>query len=147
MMRYYFTDDLRIVLAEARREARRLRHDYVANEHILLAYAVGKAPTTARLLAALGVDPAQTIKDVEEIVRVGSATTTEDRDLPYTSRTKKSLEHAMSAAREKGHSFVGIEHLLAGILREEKNIAAQVLISRNVSEQAVLSLASPGDHQ
>src|ERR671920_488720 len=70
---------------------------------------------------------------IEEQVKKGKATQTTGPDLPYTSRAKKVLELAMSEARELNHSYVGTEHLLLGLLREEKGIAAQVLTDIGVN--------------
>src|SRR5204862_132615 len=74
---------------------------------------------------------------LEETVKKGKAAAAAGPDLPYTSRAKKVLELAMSEARELNHSYVGTEHLLLGLLREEKGIAAQVLTDAGVNlEQA-----------
>src|SRR5207237_6645437 len=73
---------------------------------------------------------------IEETVKKGKAAQTTGPDLPYTSRAKKVLELAMSEARELNHSYVGTEHLLLGLLREEKGIAAQVLTDAGVNLEA-----------
>ncbi len=104
---YNFTDRVRKVLQMAREEAARLHHEYVIQQKI------------------------------EETVKKGKAAAAAGPDLPYTSRAKKVLELAMSEARELNHSYVGTEHLLLGLLREEKGIAAQVLTDAGVNlEQA-----------
>src|ERR687896_1226384 len=73
---------------------------------------------------------------IEETVKKGKAAAAAGPDLPYTSRAKKVLELAMSEARELNHSYVGTEHLLLGLLREEKGIAAQVLTDIGVNLDA-----------
>jgi len=131
-MNYNFTDRVRKVLAMAREEAIRLQHDYVGTEHILLGLIREGEGVAAAVLTNLSVDLDQIHERVEESVRKGKATIALG-ELPYTSRAKKVLEFAMSEARELNHSYVGTEHLLLGLLKEEKGIAAQVLNSLGVS--------------
>jgi ATP-dependent Clp protease ATP-binding subunit ClpC len=131
-MNYNFTDRVRKVLAMAREEAIRLQHDYVGTEHILLGLIREGEGVAAAVLTNLNVDLDQIHERVEESVRKGKATIALG-ELPYTSRAKKVLEFAMSEAREFNHSYVGTEHLLLGLLREEKGIAAQVLNSLGVT--------------
>jgi len=130
-MNYNFTDRVRKVLAMAREEAIRLQHDYVGTEHILLGLIREGEGVAAAVLTNLSVDLGQIHERVEESVRKGKATIALG-ELPYTSRAKKVLEFAMAEAREFNHSYVGTEHLLLGLLREEKGIAAQVLNSLGV---------------
>jgi len=131
-MNYNFTDRVRKVLAMAREEAIRLQHDYVGTEHILLGLIREGEGVAAAVLQNLSVDLDQIHERVEESVRKGKATIALG-ELPYTSRAKKVLEFAMAEARDFNHSYVGTEHLLLGLLREEKGIAAQVLNSLGVS--------------
>ncbi len=125
-MNYNFTDRVRKVLAMAREEAIRLQHDYVGTEHILLGLIREGEGVAAAVLTNLSIDLEQIHEQVEESVKKGKATIALG-ELPYTSRAKKVLEFAMAEARELNHSYVGTEHLLLGLLREEKGIAAQVL--------------------
>jgi ATP-dependent Clp protease ATP-binding subunit ClpC len=127
-MNYNFTDRVRKVLAMAREEAIRLQHDYVGTEHILLGLIREGEGVAAAVLLNLNVDLEQIHERIEESVKKGKATIALG-ELPYTSRAKKVLEYAMAEARELNHSYVGTEHLLLGLLREEKGIAAQVLNS------------------
>ncbi|MGH7483104.1 MAG: ATP-dependent Clp protease ATP-binding subunit [Longimicrobiales bacterium] len=131
-MNYNFTDRVRKVLAMAREEAIRLQHDYVGTEHILLGLIREGEGVAAAVLMNLNVDLEQVHQRIEESVRKGKATIALG-ELPYTSRAKKVLEYAMAEARELNHSYVGTEHLLLGLLREEKGIAAQVLHTLGVS--------------
>ncbi len=131
-MNYNFTDRVRKVLAMAREEAIRLQHDYVGTEHILLGLIREGEGVAAAVLTNLNVDLDQIHERVEESVRKGKATIALG-ELPYTSRAKKVLEFAMAEARDFNHSYVGTEHLLLGLLREEKGIAAQVLNSLGVT--------------
>jgi len=125
-MQYNFTDRVRKVLAMARDEAGRLQHDYVGTEHILLGLIREGEGVAAAVLANLAADLEKIHDQVEASVKPGKATIALG-ELPYTTRAKKVLEFAMTEARELNHSYVGTEHLLLGLLREEKGIAAQVL--------------------
>jgi len=133
---YNFTERVRKVLAMAREEAARLHHEYVGTEHILLGLIREGEGVAAAVLQHLNVELEEVQQKIEETVKKGKAAQATGPDLPYTSRAKKVLELAMGEARELGHSYVGTEHLLLGLLREEKGIAAQVLADANVSLEA-----------
>src|SRR5215203_2617475 len=130
---YNFTDRVRKVLQMAREEAARLHHEYVGTEHILLGLIREGEGVAAAVLTNLNVDLEDIQQKIEETVKKGKAAAAAGPDLPYTSRAKKVLELAMTEARELNHSYVGTEHLLLGLLREEKGIAAQVLTDAGVS--------------
>jgi ATP-dependent Clp protease ATP-binding subunit ClpC len=149
---YNFTERVRKVLARAREEAVALRHEYVGTEHILLSLARGGGVAEATL-QNLGVDLVDLRQRILDAVKPGPAdveglgagpvgildaiadsiglgrTPIRGPDLPYTSRAKKVLELAMSEARNLSHSYVGTEHLLLGVIREQQGIAAQILTS------------------
>ena len=129
---YNFTERVRKVLAMAREEAVRLHHEYVGTEHILLGLIREGEGVACTVLHNLSADMDGLRQKIEETVKKGKAAPTTGPDLPYTSRAKKVLELAMSEARELGHSYVGTEHLLLGLLREEKGVAAQVLVGAGV---------------
>src|SRR6186713_530639 len=130
---YNFTERVRKVLAMAREEAARLHHEYVGTEHILLGLIREGEGVAATVLQNLSVELDEIQQKIEETVKKGKAAQTTGPDLPYTSRAKKVLELAMSEARELSHSYVGTEHLLLGLLREGKGIAAQVLTDAGVN--------------
>src|SRR5207249_4744170 len=130
---YNFTDRVRKVLQMAREEAARLHHEYVGTEHILLGLIREGEGVAAAVLTNLNVDLEEIQQKIEETVKKGKAAAAPGPDLPYTSRAKKVLELAMTEARELNHSYVGTEHLLLGLLREEKGIAAQVLADAGVT--------------
>ncbi len=130
---YNFTDRVRKVLQMAREEAARLHHEYVGTEHILLGLIREGEGVAAAVLTNLNVDLDDIQQKIEETVKKGKAAAQPGPDLPYTSRAKKVLELAMTEARELNHSYVGTEHLLLGLLREEKGIAAQVLTDAGVT--------------
>ncbi len=131
-MNYNFTERVRKVLSMARQEAIRLQVDYVGTEHILLGLIREGEGVAAHVLGNLNVELDRIHKRVEESVRKGKATIALG-ELPYTSPAKKVLEFAMAEASELNHSYVGTEHLLLGLLRESKGIAAQVLNSLGVN--------------
>ena len=133
---YNFTERVRKVLAMAREEAARLHHEYVGTEHILLGLIREGEGVAAAVLQNLSVDLEDIQQKIEETVKKGKAAQATGPDLPYTSRAKKVLELAMGEARELNHSYVGTEHLLLGLLREEKGIAAQVLTDVGVNLEA-----------
>ena len=130
---YNFTERVRKVLAMSREEAVRLHHEYVGTEHILLGVIREGEGVAATVLQNLDVDLDALENTIESIVKKGRSDHTTGPDLPYTSRAKKVLELAMSEARELNHSYVGTEHLLLGLVREEKGIAAQVLLDSRVT--------------
>jgi ATP-dependent Clp protease ATP-binding subunit ClpC len=129
---YNFTERVRKVLAMAREEACRLHHEYTGTEHILLGLIREGEGVAATILQNLSVELDVIPERLERIMHRG-ASRTSGPDLPYTSRAKKVLELAMAEAREVGHAYVGTEHLLMGLLREEKGLAAQVLGSLGVT--------------
>ncbi|MGH7570923.1 MAG: ATP-dependent Clp protease ATP-binding subunit [Gemmatimonadota bacterium] len=127
-----FTDRVRKVLSMAREEATRLHHDYVGTEHILLGLIREGEGVAAAILTNLNVDLDELRERIEERVDLGKSDMTAD-EVPYTTRAKKVLEFSVAEARSLKHSYVGTEHLLLGLLREEKGIAAQVLEDVGVS--------------
>ena len=127
MRGFNFTERVRKALALAREEAVRLHHEYVGTEHILLGLIrEGEGPAAA-VLQNLEVDLDEVQEGVEKQARKGASGQATGPDLPYTSGAKRVLELAMIEAYELEHVYVGPEHLLIGLLREEKGIAAQVL--------------------
>jgi ATP-dependent Clp protease ATP-binding subunit ClpC len=120
----------------AREEAARLHHEYVGTEHILLGLIREGEGVAAAVLQNLSVDLDEIQQKIEETVKKGKAAAATGPDLPYTSRAKKVLELAMGEARDLSHGYVGTEHLLLGLLREEKGIAAQVLTDAGVNLDA-----------
>ncbi|MBA2563820.1 MAG: ATP-dependent Clp protease ATP-binding subunit [Gemmatimonadetes bacterium] len=127
-----FTDRVRKVLSLAREEATRLRHDYVGTEHILLGLIREGEGVAAAILTNLNVELQPLKERIESRVDRGKSQMTAE-EVPYTTRAKKVLEFSVAEARNLKHSYVGTEHLLLGLLREEKGLAAQVLAEMGVS--------------
>ena len=124
---YYFTTEVRQALAHAREEAVVLRHEYVGTEHLLLGILSGEKTIATETFGQAGISPTAVRDKIISIVKKGAASEPLNRELPYTSRAKKVLELAMHEARSTTESYVGIDHLLLGIIAEGKGIAAQVL--------------------
>ena len=133
---YNFTERVRRVLAMAREESARLQNEYVGTEHMLLALIREGESVATFVLQQLGVDLPTIERRLEETVIRGNGGSAHP-DLPYTSRAKKVLELAMAEAKDLAHSYIGCEHLLLGLIREEKGIAAQVLAQAGVTLAAV----------
>jgi len=130
---YNFTERVRKVLAMARQESANLRHEYVGTEHILLGLIDEGEGVAATALQNLHVDLDDLKYRIETMVKKGAAGRTTGPDLPYTSRAKKVLELSMLHARNLNHKYVGTEHLLLGLIAEQKGIAAQVLNDQGVT--------------
>lgn len=130
---FNFTDKVRHVLSLARDEAVRMHHAYIGTEHLLLGLTGDETSLAATVLTELGVDMERIRDTLEQIVSRGKPDAKIGPDIPYTSRAKKVLELAMAEAREMNYAYVGTEHLLVGLLREEKGIGAQVLVGAGVT--------------
>jgi ATP-dependent Clp protease ATP-binding subunit ClpC len=115
MTGYNFTERVRKVLARAREEADALWHEYVGTEHILLALLRDGEGVGFAVVSNLTGNPDAVSDRMIQMVTRGASATPGGRDLPYTSRAKKSLEFAMAEARELHHPYVGTEHLLLGL--------------------------------
>lgn len=136
MQGYNFTERVRRVLASARRHTARLGHEYVGTEHLLLGLLDEDTDfVCAAALANLDVDTTKLRDSIERSLKPGERRA-DDIDFPYTSRAKKVLEFAMGEARKLAHSYVGTEHILLGLIREENGIAAQVLTEAGVTLDA-----------
>lgn len=121
-----FTDRVQRVIIIAQEEAKRLNHDYVGTEHLLLGLVALGEGVAAKVLSNLGVDLRKVRNEVEKLVGTGDNVMLLG-EIPFTPRSKKVLELAVEEAQSMGHTYVGTEHLLLGILREEEGIAARVL--------------------
>lgn len=121
-----FTPRAQQVLQLARKEADRFNHGYVGTEHILLGLIALGHGVAVNALQALGIDMASVRMEVEKAVGTGPETKTIG-NIPFTPRAKKVLALSASEARGLGHSYVGTEHILLGLLREGEGIAARVL--------------------
>jgi len=123
-----FTDRARKIIALAQKEAERFRHDYIGTEHILLGLVKEGSGVAVTALNNLDVDVDKVRKEVEKLV-VSHEKDGPNTPLPFTPQAKKVLELASEEARALGHPYIGTEHILLGLLRENESVAAQVLIN------------------
>ncbi|MCA1066437.1 ATP-dependent protease ATP-binding subunit ClpC [Rossellomorea sp. AcN35-11] len=146
MMFGRFTERAQKVLALAQEEAIRLSHSNIGTEHILLGLVREGEGIAAKALTALGLSPEKIQKEVEGLIGKG---TEKSQTIHYTPRAKKVIELSMDEARKLGHSYVGTEHILLGLIREGEGVAARVLgnlgVSLNKARQQVLQLLGSND--
>jgi ATP-dependent Clp protease ATP-binding subunit ClpA len=131
-----FNDRAKRVLALAQDEAIRFNHNYIGVEHLLLGLIREGEGVAARVLDSLGVDLRKARTNVEFVIGRGDSTTSPS-EITLSPRTKKVIELAIDEGRKLGHSHVGTEHLLLGIVREGQSIGAGVLESLGVSMEQV----------
>ncbi len=131
-----FTERARKVMSLANQEAQRFNHEYVGTEHVLLGLIKEGSGVAANVLRNLDVDLRKIRNEVEKIVQTGPEMVTMGK-LPQTPRAKKVIEYAIEEARNLNHNYVGTEHLLLGLLREQEGVAAQVLMNLNLKLEEV----------
>ena len=120
-----FTDRARRVIVLAQEEARGLKHNYLGTEHILLGLIKEGEGVAAKAIEALGINFDAVREQVVDII--GEGQEHPNGHIPFTPRAKKVLEYAMREGLQLGHSYIGTEHLLLGLTREQDGVAAQVL--------------------
>ncbi|MEY4714340.1 MAG: hypothetical protein RIQ37_670 [Actinomycetota bacterium] len=139
-----FTDKARRVVVLAQEEAKLLNHNYIGTEHILLGLIHEGEGVAAKALEALGINLEQVREQVQEII--GQGQQSPSGHIPFTPRAKKVLELSLREALQLGHSYIGTEHLLLGLIREGEGVAAQVLTKlgadTNKVRQQVIQLLS-----
>ncbi|MHC4563248.1 MAG: ATP-dependent Clp protease ATP-binding subunit [Planctomycetota bacterium] len=123
-----FTNRARKVMALANQEAQRFNHEYIGTEHILLGLIKEGSGVGANVLKNLGVDLHKVRVEVEKQVQPGPEMVAMGK-LPQTPRAKKVIEYGIEEARNLNHNYVGTEHLLLGLLREQDGVAANVLMN------------------
>jgi ATP-dependent Clp protease ATP-binding subunit ClpC len=130
-----FTERARQVVVLAQDEARALRHNYIGTEHLLLGLLREEEGIAARVLESLGV----TIEDVRaEVARiVGQGDVVETGQIPFTPRAKRVLELSLREALSLGHNWIGTEHLLLGVAREDEGVAMQILRESDVDADRI----------
>ena len=137
-----FTDRARRVVALAQEEARRLDHNYIGTEHILLGLLREGDGVGAKALESLGISLDAVRQQVEEII--GHGQQAPSGHIPFTPRAKKVLELSVTEAVQLGHNYIGTEHILLGLIREGDGVAAQVLVrlGADLVRQQVIQLIS-----
>lgn len=109
-------------------EAQRCKHEYIGTEHILLGLVREGSGVGANVLKNLDIDLEKVRREVEKIIQAGPDMVTLGK-MPQTPRAKKVIEYAIEESRKLNHNYVGTEHLLLGLIREEEGVAAQVLMN------------------
>src|SRR5512140_3687314 len=130
-----FTERARKVLTLAQEEAQRFNHNYIGTEHLLLGLVREGDGVAAKVLSNLGVELNRWRSAVE--FSIGRGDRASSGEIGLTPRAKKVIELAVDEARRLGHSYIGTEHLLLGLVREGEGIAAGVLESLGVNLERV----------
>jgi len=142
-----FTNRARRVIVLAQDEARLLGHNYVGTEHILLGLLAEGHGVAARALESLGISLDAVRQQVEEIIGRGREGPPEGH-IPFTPRAKKVLELSLRESLDLGHTYIGTEHILLGLIREGEGVAAQVLVGLGLDlelvRQRVITLLTGG---
>jgi ATP-dependent Clp protease ATP-binding subunit ClpC len=120
----------------ARQEAQKFNHEYIGTEHILLGLVQEGSGVAANVLKTMSIDLDKVRNEVEKIVKTGPSMVTMGQ-LPFTPRAKKVLELSMEEASQLNHNYIGTEHLLLGLIREDEGIAAQVMRNLGVKLEEV----------
>ena len=126
-----FTDRARRVIVLAQEEARSLQHNYIGTEHLLLGLIREGEGVAVKALASKGVELEATRKQVIEMIGKGNASS--NGHIPFTSHAKQVLELSLREALQLGHSYIGTEHILLGLIREGEGVGTQVLIKMEVN--------------
>ena len=142
-----FTERARQVVVLAQDEARTLKHNYIGTEHILLGLLREEEGLAARVLDSLDITVEEVRAQVARIVGQGDEVTT--GQIPFTPRAKKVLELALREALSLGHNYIGTEHILLGLVRENEGVAARILLdfdadAEKIRNEIIRMLSGPG---
>src|SRR5947209_6674695 len=145
-----FTERARQVVVLAQEEARTLKHNYIGTEHILLGLLREEEGLAARVLESLDITVEEVRAQVARIVGQGGEVTT--GQMPVTPRAKKVLELALPDALSLGHNYIGTEHILLGLVRENEGVAARILLdfdadAEKIRNEIIRMLSGPGRRQ
>jgi ATP-dependent Clp protease ATP-binding subunit ClpA len=132
---YDFTQRVRGALIKAREEAHRRHHEYVGTEHLLIGLLEEDDALVMDVLENLGARPYEIRATVEHLIQNGAASQKPRLpDLPYTPRARIVLDQSIAVAHEFGDGYVGTQHLLLGLIRENQGLAAQALVAAGLTE-------------
>ena len=142
-----FTERARQVVVLAQDEARALRHNYIGTEHILLGLLREEEGLAARVLESLDITVEEVRGQVARIVGQGDEVT--PGQIPFTPRAKKVLELALKEALSLSHKYIGTEHVLLGLVRENEGVAARILLdfdadAEKIRGEVIRTLSGPG---
>ncbi|HEY1127740.1 MAG TPA: Clp protease N-terminal domain-containing protein, partial [Actinomycetota bacterium] len=145
-----FTDRARRVVVLAQEESRMLNHNYIGTEHILLGLVHEGGGVAAEALTGMGIGLEAVREQVEEIIGQGQAAPA--GHIPFTPRAKKVLELSLREALQLGHNYIGTEHILLGLVRENEGVAARILLdfdadAEKIRNEIIRMLSGPGRRQ
>jgi len=130
-----FTDRARRVVVISQEEARKLQHNYIGTEHILLGLLAVQGGVAFKILDRFGMSPDGVREEV--VARVGTGTATIEGHIPFTPRAKKTLELSLREALQLSHNYIGTEHILLGLIREGEGVAAQIITAHGAEMDSV----------
>ncbi len=130
-----FSERARQVVVLAQDEARSLKHNYIGTEHLLLGLFREEEGIAARALESLGLTLEEVRAQVARIVGEGDEVA--GGQIPFTPRAKKVLELSMREALSLGHNFIGTEHILLGVARENEGVAARILLDLGADDEKI----------
>ncbi len=144
-----FTDRARRVVVISQEEARRLQHNYIGTEHLLLGLLAVRGGVAYKILDQFGMSPEGAREEV--VAQVGTGSTTMQGHIPFTPRAKKVLELSLREALQLNHNYIGTEHILLGLVREGEGVAAQIIQAhggdlRTVREAVIEILPAHASH-
>jgi ATP-dependent Clp protease ATP-binding subunit ClpC len=142
-----FTERARQVIVLAQDEARKLKHDYIGTEHLLLGLLREEEGPAARALESLGLTLEEVRAHVARTVGQGDEVAT--GQIPFTPRSKKVLELSLREAIELGHNYIGTEHILLGLVRENDGVAVRIMLefdadAEKIRNEIMRLLSGPG---
>jgi ATP-dependent Clp protease ATP-binding subunit ClpC len=143
-----FTERAKQVVVLAQEEARALKHNYIGTEHILLGLLREEEGLAARVLESLDITVEEVREQVKRLVGQGDEDIVTGQ-IPFTPRAKKVLELALREALALGHNYIGTEHVLLGVVRENQGVAARILLdfdadAEKIRKQIMSVLSGPG---
>jgi ATP-dependent Clp protease ATP-binding subunit ClpC len=131
-----FTERAKQVVVLAQDEARALKHNYIGTEHILLGLLREEEGLAARVLESLDITVEEVRAQVKRLVGQGDEEIVTGQ-IPFTPRAKKVLELALREALSLGHNYIGTEHVLLGVVRENQGVAARILLDFDVDAETI----------
>lgn len=145
-----FTENAQKIILIAQEEAKRLNHDYVGTEHILLGLCAIDGTVSHKILTGLGVSFRRVRQEIEKMVGIGD-TIMLLGEIPFTPRAKKVLEFSVEESQLLDSEYIGTEHILLGLIREEEGMAGKILSNLGINivtlRENTIALAGQTEHQ
>lgn len=131
-----WTERARQVVVLAQQEARTCKHNFIGTEHVLIGLLAEEEGVAARVLEGMGLTAEMVRQDVERIVGRGEHEA-DGQQIPFTPRSRKVFEMALREALSLGHNYIGTEHVLLGMVRENEGVGARILLDHDVDSEKV----------